>query len=68
MANGNGKTPREPISFSIDMSLIPLLREYCAKHDRNQSDAVNRSIKLLLALDKAEDPAFWLEQYAKAED
>lgn len=68
MANGNGKTPRENISFSIDMPLIPLLREYCARHDRSQSDAANKAIKTLLALEKASDPDFWKAEYSKAEE
>ena len=68
MSNVNGKIPREAISFSIDMALIPLLRAYCARHDRNQSDAVNLAIKTLLSIEKAKDPAFWLGQYAEAED
>jgi hypothetical protein len=49
------------------MALIPLLREYCARHDRNQSDAVNLAIKTLLAIEKAKEPNFWLEQYAENE-
>jgi hypothetical protein len=64
----NGKTPREAISFSIDMPLIPLLRTYCERHHRNQSDAVNLAIKTLLAIEEAKDPAFWVGQYAKAEE
>jgi hypothetical protein len=66
--NGNGKNPRENCSFSIDIGLIPLLREYCTKHDRNQSDAVNLAIKLLLAIEKAKDPAFWKEQYGNTKE
>lgn len=68
MANGNGKTPREPLSVSIDIDLITLLREYCTKHDRNQSDAVNLAIKTLLAIEKAKDPAFWVAEYARLEE
>lgn len=68
MPNLNGKIPREAISFSIDMSLIPLLREYCRRHDRNQSDAVNLAIKTLLAVEKAKDPAFWDGLYENAEE
>ena len=68
MANGNGKNPRENASFSIDIGLLTLLREYCRKRDRNQSDAINRAIKILLALDKAEDPLFCEEQYGDAKE
>lgn len=64
----NGKNPREAISFSIDTGLINLLREYCRRHERNQSDAVNLAIKTLLAIDKAKDPAFWEPLYEKAEE
>lgn len=66
--NGNGKTPRENTSFSIDIGLIPLLREYCVRHDRNQSDAVNLAIKLLLVSEKAKDPAYWADQYDNARE
>lgn len=68
MSNGNIKNPRENCSFSIDIGLIPLLREYCQRHDRNQSDAVNLAIKILLAVEKAKDPAFWVKQYEDAKE
>ena len=68
MANGSGRNPRENISFSIDIGLLPSLREYCIRHDRNQSDAVNLAIKILLAIEKAKDPAFWLSEYDNTEE
>ena len=68
MPNGNNKNPRENCSFSIDIGLLPLLKEYCRRHDRNQSDAVNLSIKTLLAIEKAKDPSFWEEQYEETKE
>jgi len=69
MANGTAiKGQREPISFSIDMNLIPLLRQYCRAHDRNLSDAANLAIKMLIAMEKAKSPEFWDEQYDKLEE
>lgn len=68
MQNANGKNPRENCSFSIDIGLIPLLREYCHRHDRNQSDAVNLAIKILLTIEKAKEPAFWEKQYEDAKE
>jgi hypothetical protein len=68
MPGSNAKNPRENCSFSIDIGLLPLLREYCTKHDRNQSDAVNKAIKLLLAVDAASDAAFWEQRYTETEE
>jgi len=59
---------REPISFSIDISLVALLRQYCRAHDRNLSDAANLAIKMLIALEKAKSPDFWDEQYDRIEE
>ena len=67
MSFPNGKVPRSNVSFSIDMNLIPLLKQYCLNHDRSQSDAVNLAIKYLLSIEKAKSPAFWEEEYQKVE-
>ena len=68
MVNGSGKVPRENCSFSVDIGLLSLLKEYCRRHDRNQSDAVNLAIKTLLAVEIAKDPAFWEQQYGDAKE
>ena len=68
MQNGNGKTPRENTSFSIDIGLLSLLKEYCHRNDRSQSDATNRAIKLLLANEMAETQAFWEERYGEVKE
>lgn len=64
----NGKISREPVSVSLDSDLLTLLREYCSRHDRNLSDAVNLSIKTLLAIERAKDPLFWVAEYAKLDE
>lgn len=67
-ASNSIKGQREPVSFSIDINLLPLLRQYCRNHDRNLSDAANLAIKYLLAIEKSKSPDFWDEQYDKLEE
>jgi metal-responsive CopG/Arc/MetJ family transcriptional regulator len=54
---------KEPASFSMELNLVPDLDEYCRRHQRSRSDAINLAIKLLITTDLAKNPDFWEERY-----
>lgn len=65
MANGNAS---EPVSVSIQSSLVKRLEKYCFKHDLQKSQVVAKALKRFLAGQMADDPGFWDEVYDKYED
>ena len=48
--NGSAK---EPVSVSLNITVLSRLDKYCLKTD------LNRSIKKFLASEMADDPSFW---------
>lgn len=57
----------ESTCFTIPDYLLLPLDEYCLKHDRKRSEVVTRALKVLLAIEEAKDPAFWMERYQQDE-
>lgn len=58
--NGSAK---EPVSVSLNVTVLARLDKYCLSTDLDRSYVVNRSIKKFLASEMADDPAFWDKVY-----
>ena len=50
---------KEPVSVSLNITVLARLDKYCLQTDLDRSYVVNRSIKKFLASEMADDPTFW---------
>jgi predicted transcriptional regulator len=63
----NGQV-KEPVSVSLNTSVLVRLDRYCLKTDLDRSYVVNRAIKKFLACELADNPAFWDRLYDECEE
>jgi metal-responsive CopG/Arc/MetJ family transcriptional regulator len=60
--------PTEPVSISIQISLLDRVDRYCNRRDLNRSQVFQRAMKRFLAAELAEDPSFWEQIYQNTEE
>jgi len=60
-ANNGGS--KEPVSITIQQTVLTRLDRFCLKHDFDRSQVIGWAVKNYLAAEMAKDPAFWESLY-----
>lgn len=61
------REPKENISITIPMTMLPLLDLHCRENDLERSQVINRAIRLYLGTKIAKLPGFWEREYHRLE-